>query len=97
MSSLAPPPLPLLLQYYDMLAYSARMDVLRNGGTLASSSYDPNADMMAHSSSLKRPVKETETYLSKAQLEDLRRVQNERTEFAKRKVRSSHLLSSAFA
>lgn len=63
------------------------MDVLRNGGTLASSSYDPMADMAAHSSSLKRPVKETETYLSKAQLEDLRRVQNERVEFSKRKVR----------
>jgi len=69
-----------------MMGYTARMDILRSGGTLASSAYDPNADMMAHSSSLRRPVVETETYLSKTQLEDLRRVQNERIEFGKRKT-----------
>lgn len=68
------------------MAYSQKMDILRTGGTLASSVYDPNADMQAHSSSLRRPIIETETYLSKSQLEDLRRVQNERVEFGKRKT-----------
>lgn len=68
------------------MAYTAKMDIIRSGGTLASSAYDPNKDLMAHSSSLRRPVVETETYLSKTQLEALRKVQNERIEFGKRKV-----------
>lgn len=62
------------------------MDLIRSGGTLTESSYDPSADMAAHSSSLRRPVKETETYLNKTQLEALRKVQNERLEIGKRKV-----------
>lgn len=77
----------VVLKYYNIQAYSVKMDLIRSGGTInENSSYDPNKDMMAHSSSLRRPVVETETYLSKQQLEDLRRVQNERVEFGKRKV-----------
>jgi len=47
--------------------------------------YDPNADIQAHSSAHKRTVVEHESYLSKDQLRDLRRVQHERVEIAKRK------------
>lgn len=47
--------------------------------------YDPNADFRAHSSALKRPIAEKETYLSKEQLKDLQRVQRERVEISKRK------------
>ena len=47
--------------------------------------YDPNADLKAHSSAHKRVVVEQESYLSTEQLKDLRRVQRERVEIAKRK------------
>ncbi len=43
-------------------------------------SYDPEADMRAHQSSLKRPAVTSESYLDKEQLQELRRVQRERTE-----------------
>ena len=55
------------------------------GSNSTSPSYDPNADMQAHSSAHKRTVVEHESYLSKDQLKDLRRVQHERVEIAKRK------------
>jgi hypothetical protein len=77
------------LKYVNMAAHMAKMDAIRSGGTydeFGSSSYDPNADMAAHSNALRRPVVETETYLSQAQLAELRRVQNERIEMGKRKT-----------
>jgi hypothetical protein len=44
-----------------------------------------NADFRAHSSALKLPPSEKETYLSKQQLKELQRVERERVEVAKRK------------
>ena len=54
--------------------------MLRNGETLppTDDGYDPNADLLAHSSAHKRAPIENETYLSKDQLQELRRVQQER-------------------
>ena len=69
-------------KYYDMAAYERQMNMLRAGETLPPEEevYDPNKDLAAHSSKLKRPAAERESYLSREQLMDLRRVQNERIE-----------------
>jgi hypothetical protein len=73
-----------------MAAYMAKMDAIRTGEAYTSfdgvASYDPSKDLASHASSLRRPVVETETYLSQAQLAELRRVQNERIEMGKRKT-----------
>ena len=61
--------------------YEKRMNMLRNGDLLPpSDTYDPNADLAAHASSHKRIVRDTDTYLSKEQLQELRKVQNERNQ-----------------
>lgn len=77
-------------KYYNMAAYMAKMDAIRTGESYTSfdgvASYDPSKDLASHASSLRRPVVETETYLSQAQLAELRRVQNERIEMGKRKT-----------
>ncbi|KAF8578464.1 hypothetical protein K439DRAFT_1417109 [Ramaria rubella] len=75
-------------KFYNMQRYEARMSLLRNGEFVPQGdedTYDPNADMQAHSSAHKRTVVEHESYLNKDQLKDLRRVQHERVEIAKRK------------
>lgn len=70
-----------------MAKYEIKMRLVREGETLPlNDGYDPMADMKAHSSSLKRPAVETDTYLNRSQLEELRRLQQERTELARRKV-----------
>lgn len=58
------------------------MEALRAGDYLppADDSYDPMADMKAHESTHKRRAVERETYMSKEQLMELRKVQNERIE-----------------
>lgn len=60
--------------------YEMRMSMLRNGETLppVDEAYDPNADLLAHSSAHKRAPTEKESYLSKEQVQELRRVQQER-------------------
>jgi len=66
-----------------MDAYERRMNALRHGELLPAGdelTYDVNADLKAHSSTHKRRVIERESYLSKDQLMELRKVQNERTE-----------------
>lgn len=64
-----------------MAKYDSRMNMLRNGELLPQSNeYDPNADLQAHTASHKRAAVEHDTYLSKDQLEALRKVQNERIE-----------------
>ena len=66
-----------------MDAYEKRMSALRQGEYLppANDSYDFNADMKAVSSShKKKAASEPESYMSKEQLMELRRVQNERSE-----------------
>ncbi|KAF8515317.1 hypothetical protein BU17DRAFT_76838 [Hysterangium stoloniferum] len=75
-------------KFYNMQRYEARMSLLRNGEFVPQGdedTYDPNADFRAHSSAHKRTAVERESYLSKEQLHDLRRVQHERVEIAKRK------------
>ncbi|KAI9441734.1 hypothetical protein H4582DRAFT_2208165 [Lactarius indigo] len=52
----------------------------------ADETYDAEADMKAHQSSLKRPAVESESYLDKDQLQELRRVQRERVEVGKMKL-----------
>jgi hypothetical protein len=67
-------------KYYDMYKYEREMNMLRSGETLPleEETYDPNKDLAAHKSSLRKPVAETESYLSVDQLKELRRVQQER-------------------
>lgn len=63
-----------------MAKYEQRMNLLRNGETLplSNDTYDPNADLRAHSSVHKRISTEHDSYLSKEHLQELRRVQHER-------------------
>ncbi|KAJ9122527.1 hypothetical protein QFC22_001956 [Naganishia vaughanmartiniae] len=103
-----------LRYYYDMEKYEIKMRLIRGGEAVpdmaGSSTYDPNADLAAHSNSLKvrskpkrlkipynllilrvpsqwqRAPVETDSFLNKAQVEELRRVQSERSEVAQRKV-----------
>jgi hypothetical protein len=57
------------------------MSRIRSGDLLPpTDGYDPNADLVAHTSKHKRAVVEQDSYLSKEQLMELRRVQNERIE-----------------
>lgn len=48
--------------------------------------YDPNADLRALQSAHKRKPKEAETYMSREQLMELRKVQAERVEVSLRRV-----------
>ncbi|KII95490.1 hypothetical protein PLICRDRAFT_217953 [Plicaturopsis crispa FD-325 SS-3] len=75
-------------KYYNLPAYEARMSALRRGEFVPPSddSYDPMADMKAHQSSHKRQTVEHESYLTKEQLQELRRVQFERVEAGKMKL-----------
>lgn len=58
------------------------MSALRAGEYLppAEDSYDPAMDMKAHSSKHRKAPVEQESYLSKEQLQELRKVQHERIE-----------------
>lgn len=58
------------------------MSALRNGDTLppVDDGYDPNADLLAHSTKHKKISAEKDTYLSKEHLQDLRKVQQERNQ-----------------
>lgn len=76
-------------KYYNMDAYERRMNALRHGELLPAGdelTYDVNADLKAHSSVHKRKAIERESYLSKDQLMELRKVQNERIEAGKMKL-----------
>lgn len=75
-----------------MEAHERRMSALRQGEYLppADDSYDFQADMKALSGAHKKKSTEQDTYMSKEQLMELRRVQQERSE-----VR--HLLCFLFA
>ncbi|KAI0664035.1 hypothetical protein C8Q70DRAFT_944775 [Cubamyces menziesii] len=75
-------------KFYHMEEYERRMDALRAGEYLppADDTYDPLADMKAHESTHKRRAVERETYMSKEQLMELRKVQNERIEAGKMKL-----------
>jgi len=64
------------------------MSALRSGEYLppAEDSYDPAMDLKAHSSKHKKAPVEQESYLSKEQLQALRKVQHERIEAGKMKL-----------
>lgn len=69
-------------KFYHIEAYERRMNAMRSGDTLppTDGGYDFEADIKAHKSTHKVPEKERESYLSREQLQELRRVQNERIE-----------------
>lgn len=69
-------------KFYHMEAYEKRMNALRSGDYIPppEDSYDPTADMRDLQSKHKRTAVEHESYLNKDQLQQLRRVQQERIE-----------------
>ena len=69
-------------KYYHMEAYERRMSALRQGEFVPppDDAYDPQADMRALRGAHKKKPVEHESYLSKEQLMELRKVQNERIE-----------------
>jgi len=75
-------------KYYHMEAYERRMSALRSGEYLppAEDSYDPAMDMKALSTKHKKAPVEQDSYLSKEQLQALRKVQHERIEAGKMKL-----------
>ncbi|KZT05452.1 uncharacterized protein LAESUDRAFT_702299 [Laetiporus sulphureus 93-53] len=75
-------------KFYNMEAYERRMTALRAGEFVPppDDAYDPNADLRALESTHRRRTVERETYMSKEQLQELRRVQNERIEAGKMKL-----------
>lgn len=67
------------------------MTALRTGELLPPSSdaYDPDADLRAHSSAHKKrppPEKDVESYMNREQLQELRKVQQERYQVGKMKL-----------
>ncbi|KAJ6578902.1 hypothetical protein DFH09DRAFT_1030835 [Mycena vulgaris] len=74
-------------KYYNMESYNRRMSALRQGEFVPppDDSYDPQADMKAIIGAHKKKVVEHESYLSKEQLMELRKVQHERIEAGKMK------------
>jgi len=74
-------------KYYALEPYERRMTLVRSGATLPiDDGYDPNKDLEAHKATTKRVVEnEPETYLSREQLIELRKVQLERTQVGKMK------------
>ncbi|KAJ8591047.1 hypothetical protein M405DRAFT_873386 [Rhizopogon salebrosus TDB-379] len=75
-------------KYYHMEAYERRMTSLRAGEFVppAEDSYNIEADLRAHSLRHKKAPAEHESYLSKEELMELRKVQSERVEVGKRKL-----------
>lgn len=75
-------------KYYHMEAYERRMSALRSGEFVppAEDAYDPAADLKAITSAHKKKINEQESYLSREQLLELRKVQHERIEAGKMKL-----------
>jgi len=75
-------------KFYDMAKYERRMDALRQGEFLppTDDTYDPNADMRALTGAHKKRASEKDSYMSREQLEELRKVQNERVQVSKMKL-----------
>ncbi|KAJ7821528.1 hypothetical protein B0H14DRAFT_2599153 [Mycena olivaceomarginata] len=74
-------------KYYNMESYSRRMSALRQGEFVPppDDSYDAQADMKAIIGAHKKQAVEHESYLSREQLMELRKVQHERIEAGKMK------------
>ncbi|KAG8984228.1 hypothetical protein FRB90_005458, partial [Tulasnella sp. 427] len=77
-------------KYYALESFEQRMAAVRAGETLPPDDfgYDAKADMDAHKARTTRKSRadESETYLSKDQLMELRKVQNERAQVGKMKL-----------
>lgn len=78
-------------KYYHMEAYERRMASLRSGEFVPPSAdtYDPAADMKAHATRHKKATADQESYMSREQLMELRKVQNERIEVGTPFLKSS--------
>ncbi|KIJ66144.1 hypothetical protein HYDPIDRAFT_110319 [Hydnomerulius pinastri MD-312] len=74
-------------KYYHMEAYERRMASLRSGEFVPppDDGYDPAADMKAHATKHKKAGVEQESYMSREQLLELRKVQHERIEIGRMK------------
>ncbi|KAF9234189.1 hypothetical protein BU15DRAFT_52917 [Melanogaster broomeanus] len=74
-------------KYYHMEAYERRMASLRSGEFVppVEDSYDPAVDMRAHATKHKKAYHEQDSYMSKEQLMELRKIQNERVEIGRMK------------
>jgi len=75
-------------KFYALEAYERRMTAIRSGETLppTDDSYDAGKDMEAHKSRLRKAEQPAETHLSREELQELRRVQNERAQIGKMKA-----------
>ncbi|CAL1711644.1 unnamed protein product [Somion occarium] len=75
-------------KFYDMSSYERRMDALRSGAFVPpqDDGYNPDADLRALQSTHKRKATEQDTFMSREQLMELRRVQAERIEAGKMKL-----------
>jgi len=74
-------------KYYALEEYERRMQAIKMGEDIVEDvGYDPRADEEAAKASFKkRPTQDTESYLSRNQLLELRKVERERIEGAKMK------------
>ncbi|KAI5478241.1 hypothetical protein MNV49_005306 [Pseudohyphozyma bogoriensis] len=74
-------------KYYSIENHEKRMAAIRSGETLAGvdDAYDPEKDLAAVRQSHKRAPVEQESYLNRSQLEELRKISNERVEMEKMK------------
>ncbi|KAG8815586.1 hypothetical protein FRC17_000657 [Serendipita sp. 399] len=76
-------------KYYNMDAYEKRMTIIRGGESNlleGLDTYDPNMDILSHTKTMKRAPTEKEVYLSREELEELRRVKIEREQIGKMKL-----------
>jgi len=75
-------------KYYNMEEYERRMSALRQGDYLppADDLYDFNADMKALSSAHKKKTGEQDSYMTKEELMELRKVQQQRNEIGRMKL-----------
>ncbi|KAH8927748.1 hypothetical protein BT69DRAFT_1307431 [Atractiella rhizophila] len=72
-------------KYYSLASHSAQLSALRMGESLVSTSetYDARADEEALRKSFRRERKEEDSFRSREELEQLRRIERERVERAK--------------
>jgi len=77
-------------KYYALEAYERRMAAIRDGDLQPAGdedTYDVTKDLAAHKAgTTRRSDKESDTYLSRDQLQELQRVQRERAQIGKMKM-----------
>ncbi|KAI0343621.1 hypothetical protein BDW22DRAFT_1328241 [Trametopsis cervina] len=75
-------------KFYNIASYEMRMAALRSGEYVPpqDDGYDPHADMRALQGAHKRKPRTVDTYMSREQLMELRKVQAERIEAGKMKL-----------